>query len=59
MPKVCDNGVYRDMTPEEEKELDTENNADALTEMISAISTATTLAQMRAAAKAFLEKTEV
>jgi hypothetical protein len=59
MPRVCDNGVYRDMTPEEEKEWDAENNGDALTQMISAMSTATTVAQMRAAAKSFLEKTEV
>lgn len=60
--KIYDNGVYRDMTAEEieaykaaSAELE-EIPTDALTEMITQLSTATTLAQMRAAAKDFLEK---
>lgn len=54
---------YRDMTPEEEAELFTEpyevsENSNPLKEMAQAMSTATSLAQMRAAAKAFLTATE-
>ncbi len=58
MARVYDNGVYRDMTDEELKDLD-RPNPNALTEMIESMSTATTLAQMRNAARIFLEKTEV
>ena len=57
--------VIREMTEDEIKELETEqktvvNNAAsyALTEMARAISEATTIAQVRAAAKAFLDQTE-
>ena len=61
--RILDNGVYRDMTEEEIKkycEEDCEPAApDALTEMVVAMSNANTLAQMREAAKIFLEKTEV
>ena len=66
MAKMYINGECREMTPEEvmlfgyEEEEATENpTPDALTEMVTAMSTATTLAQMRSAAKSFLEKTEV
>ena len=58
MAIICENGVYREMTAEELAELETAA-PDALTEMVTAMSTATTLAQMRSAAKNFLEKTEV
>ena len=53
------------MTPEEverfynhNEEAEVNDKPDALTEMITTMSNATTLAQMRAAAKLFLEKTE-
>lgn len=58
MAIMCDNGVYREMTPEEMETLDNET-PNALTEMVTAMSTATTIAQMRAAAKSFLDKTDV
>ena len=58
MAIICDNGVYREMTAEELAELEPAA-PDALTEMVTAMSTATTIAQMRSAAKNFLEKTEV
>ena len=64
--RILDNGVYRDMTEKEvemyckEEPAELEPAApDALTEMVTAMSTATTIAQMRSAAKNFLEKTEV
>ena len=56
MPKVYDNGIYREMTAEELAEL-ASATPDALTEMVTAMSTATTIGQMREAAKTFLEKT--
>lgn len=55
---ICENGVYREMTAEELAELEPAA-PDALTEMVTAMSTATTIAQMRSAAKEFLNKTEV
>ena len=58
MAIICDNGIYREMTAEELAELEPAT-PDALTEMVTAMSTATTIAQMRSAAKNFLEKTEV
>jgi len=58
MAIICENGVYREMTAEELAELELAA-PDALTEMVTAMSTATTIAQMRSAAKNFLEKTEV
>lgn len=58
MAIICENGKYREMTAEELAELDSAT-PDALTEMVEAMSTATTIAQMRSAAKSFLEKTEV
>lgn len=58
MAIICENGVYREMTAEEMAELES-TSPDALTEMATAMSTATTIAQMRAAAKKFLENTEV
>ena len=58
MPKIYENGVYREMTAEELAELEPAT-PDALTEMVTAMSTATTIAQMRSAAKKFLENTEV
>lgn len=52
--------VVREATKEEIAEIpeieEQEAQTDALTEMITKMSTATTLAQMRNAAKAFLEK---
>lgn len=57
--------VTREMTeeeiaalPEVEEEEEETNSENALKEMIIEMSTATTLAQMRNAARAFLEKTE-
>ncbi|MBQ2704729.1 MAG: hypothetical protein IJF58_04190 [Clostridia bacterium] len=58
MPIMYDSGIYREMTAEELAELDSAT-PDALTEMVAEMSTATTIAQMRSAAKNFLEKTEV
>lgn len=65
MAKMYINGECREMTPEEvmlfgyeEEEATEKPTPDALTEMVEAMSTATTLAQMRSAAKNFLEKTE-
>ena len=55
MPKIYETGVYREMTAEELAELEPAT-PDALTEMVTAMSTATTIAQMRSAAKSFLEK---
>lgn len=53
------NGTYREATAEEIAELEAmqaqAQQADPLTEMAAAMSTASTLAQMRAAAKAFLD----
>ena len=63
--RIYSDGIYRDMTPEEverlynhNEEAEANEKPDALTEMITTMSNATTLAQMRAAAKLFLEKTE-
>lgn len=56
--------VTREMTAEEIAELEAlqagepTQGTDALKEMITAMSTATTIAQMRNAAKEFLNKTE-
>ena len=52
------------MTPEEEKMLLSDEPAeqmqsDAITEMAMALANASSLEQMRAAAKAFLEQTEL
>jgi len=58
MAIMYDSGIYREMTAEELAELEPAT-PDALTEMVTAMSTATTIAQMRSAAKSFLEKTEV
>lgn len=57
MALIYENGIYREMTAEELAELNAAT-PDALTEMVAEMSTATTLAQMRSAAKNFLEKTE-
>ncbi len=65
MSRIYDNGVYRDMTAEEEilynrtNDMAESSPPDALTQMIKAMSTATTVAQMRTAAKNFLAQTEV
>lgn len=59
--RIYENGVYREMTAEEIKALtppEKEESQDALTEMITEMSTATSLSQMREAAKNFLQKTE-
>ena len=58
MALIYENGKYRELTAEELAELNSAN-PDALTEMVAEMATATTLAQMRSAAKNFLEKTEV
>lgn len=63
MAYISENGIVREMTADEEKELFTEpceayENSNPLKEMAPAMSTATSLAQMRAAAKAFLTATE-
>ena len=63
--RVFENGVYRDMTAEEIEAYnaaqteETENASDPLTQMIEEMSQATTLAEMRAAAKNFLKNTDV
>ena len=65
MAKMYINGECREMTPEEELLFGFEdkvvepNKTDPLTEMVTAMSTATTIAQMRTAAKSFLDKTDV
>jgi hypothetical protein len=65
MANIYSDGVYRDMTPEEEAQYYgnthdvVEEQPSALTEMITTISNATTISQVREAAKIFLEKTEV
>lgn len=64
MSKMYINGECREMTPEEIALFGIEDEGvveqpNALTEMVEAMSSATTLAQLRMAAKNFLEKTEV
>lgn len=61
--RICENGVYRDMTAEEIAAMQ-ENAppvekipADPLTAMAQAMAGATSLEQMRAAAQAFLDNT--
>ena len=56
MARMYDNGIYREMTAEELAELEP-TTPNALTEMVTAMSTATTIAQMRESAKVFLERT--
>ena len=57
-----ENGKYVEIDIEEEAEMAIPDipstEGDALVEMATAMSSATTLAQMRAAAKTFLERTE-
>ena len=58
-------GGCREMTPEEEllygveDEVIDSTQTNPLTEMVTAMSTATTIAQMRTAAKSFLDKTNI
>ena len=64
MAKIYTDGVCREITPQEEQQYFSEEyveqpQPDALTEMVTAMSNATTLSQMRSACKTFLEKTEV
>lgn len=62
--KIDVNGEIRDMTPEEEaiycqpQNETEETTSEPLIEFAQALSTATTLAQMRTAAKEFLKATE-
>ena len=63
--KVYENGKIRDITAAEISEMEARradkagvSGADALTKMIIAMSTATSLSQMRSAAKEFLARTE-
>ncbi len=56
--KIYENGLYRDITPQEKAELE-QINADAFTEFLNDMSTASTVAQLRSAAKSLLSKTEV
>ena len=63
MAYISVNGIVREMTAEEEKELfiepcEVSENSNPLKEMAQAMSTATSLEQMSAAAKAFLIATE-
>lgn len=61
MIKCIDGNEYIEMTEEEIAEMQCEiivENGDPLKEMAQAMSTASSLAQMREAAKEFLEKTE-
>ena len=58
--RIYDNGIYRDMTAEEETgvmsfaEQETTENKDGLTSLAEGLSTATSLAQVRNSAKAVL-----
>ena len=58
--RIYDNGIYRDMTAEEEAavmsfvEQETTENKDGLTSLAEGLSTATSLAQVRNSAKAVL-----
>lgn len=58
--RIYDNGIYRDMTIEEETavmsfaEQETTENKDGLTSLAKGLSTATSLAQVRNSAKAVL-----
>ncbi len=57
---IYDNGIYRDMTAEEEAavmavaEQETTENKDGLTSLAEGLSTVTSLAQVRSSAKAVL-----
>lgn len=61
--KICENGMYRDMTEEEIAALEATAPSvetmpqNALTAMAQAMAGATTLAQMRTAAQTFLDST--
>lgn len=58
--RMYDNGIYRDMTEEEEAavmavtEQEEVSNKDGLTSLAEGLSTATSLAQVRSAAKSIL-----
>ena len=58
--RIYDNGIYRDMTAEEEAavmavaEQEATENKDGLTSLAEGLSTATSLAQIRKAAKSVL-----
>lgn len=58
--RMYDNGIYRDMTKEEEAtvmavtEQEETANKDGLTSLAEGLSTATSLAQVRSAAKSIL-----
>lgn len=58
--RMYDNGIYRDMTKEEEAavkavtEQEETTNKDGLTSLAEGLSTATSLAQVRSAAKSIL-----
>ncbi len=58
--RMYDNGIYRDMTKEEEAavmavtEQEEKANKDGLTSLAEGLSTATSLAQVRSAAKSVL-----
>lgn len=61
--QIFENGTYRELTEEEIQYLSDNSapsaeNVEPLKAMIQSMSTATTLAEMRAAAKQFLESTE-
>lgn len=61
--QIFENGTYRELTEEEiqywsDNSEPSEENVEPLKAMIQSMSTATTLAEMRAAAKQFLESTE-
>lgn len=61
--QIFDNGTYRELTEEEiqywsDNSEPSEENVEPLKAMVQSMSTATTLAEMRAAAKQFLESTE-
>lgn len=61
--QIFENGTYRELTEEEIQYLSSNSepsaeNVEPLKTMIQSMSTATTLAEMRAAAKQFLESTE-
>lgn len=63
MMQIFENGTYRQLTEEEmqywqDNSEPPEENVEPLKAMIQSMSTATTLAEMRAAAKQFLESTE-
>ena len=62
--RIYDNGIYRDMTAEEETavmsfaEQEITENKDGLTSLAEGLSTANTISQIRAVAQSILDETD-